>query len=295
MRTLVTGATGRVGSAVVAELLERGATVRALTRNERAAEKLPSGVEIAVGNLLDPVSVEQAMAGVDTLFLLNTVTADELTQALIAYGIAKRLQLKHVTYLSVFRVDQFRDVPHFAAKLAVENALREFGVPYTILRPGYFFQNDVMLKDLLAGPGLYPTPIGTAGIAAVDIRDIGEAAAISLTEPGHDGKTYDLVGPTLLSGLGAAETWGTLLGTTVRYPGEDFDAWEQQMRSHVPGWAAFDLRMMFQGYVERGFASSHHDVERLTKLLGHTPRSYKHFAEETARAWRLSASGRSGA
>src|SRR5579862_4611856 len=98
MRTLVTGATGRVGSAVVAELLERGATVRALTRNERAAEKLPSGVEIAVGNLLDPVSVEQAMAGVDTLFLLNTVTADELTQAFIAYGIAKRLQLKHVTY-----------------------------------------------------------------------------------------------------------------------------------------------------------------------------------------------------
>jgi uncharacterized protein YbjT (DUF2867 family) len=46
---------------------------------------------------------------------------------------------------SVFRVDQFRDVPHFASKLAVENALREFGVPYTILRPGYYIQNDTNL------------------------------------------------------------------------------------------------------------------------------------------------------
>src|SRR6185437_2091474 len=108
----------------------------------------------------------------------------ELTQALIAYGIARRIGLKHVTYLSVFKVDRFRDVPHFASKLAVENALREFGVPFTILRPGYFIQNDVILKDALNGPGIYPMPIGTAGICAVDIRDIAEAAAISLTEDG---------------------------------------------------------------------------------------------------------------
>jgi uncharacterized protein YbjT (DUF2867 family) len=71
------------------------------------------------------------------------------------------LGLKHVTYLSVFKVDQFRDVPHFASKLAVENALREFGVPYTILRPGYYIQNDATLKPALTGPGVYPMPIGS--------------------------------------------------------------------------------------------------------------------------------------
>ncbi len=75
-------------------------------------------------------------------------------------------------------MEQFRDAPHFASKLAVENALREFGVPYTILRPGYYIQNDAMLKGALTGPGLYPIPIGTAGICAVDTRDIAEAAAI---------------------------------------------------------------------------------------------------------------------
>jgi uncharacterized protein YbjT (DUF2867 family) len=210
MKILVTGGTGNVGGAVVKELLKRGAKVRVLARKQPEEGKLPAGVEIAIGDLLDPGSAEQAMQGVDKLFLLNAVVADELTQALIAYGIARRVGLKHVTYLSVFKVEQFRDVPHFASKLAVENALREFGVPYTILRPGYYIQNDALLKGALTGPGIYPMPIGTAGICAVDIRDIAEVAAISLTQDGHEGQTYDLVGPALISGPGNAATWSKL-------------------------------------------------------------------------------------
>lgn len=286
MKILVTGGTGNVGGAVVSELLQRGAEVRVLARKQPEPGKLPAGVEVAIGDLLDPVSVEQAMRGVDKLFLLNAVVTDELTQALIAYGIAKRVGIKHVTYLSVFKVDQFRDVPHFASKLAVENALREFGVPYTILRPGYYIQNDANLKDALTGPGVYPMPIGTAGIAAADVRDIAEAAAISLAEDGHDGQTYDIVAPTMISGPGNAALWGQLLGKEVLYTGHNFDQWEQGMRTRMPSWSAFDLRMMFQGYYDRGFASTETEVARLMKLLGHAPRSYEEFAAETAALWK---------
>jgi len=286
MKILVTGGTGNVGGAVVKELLKRGAEVRVLARKQPEAGKLPTGVEIAIGDLLDPVSVEQAMQGVDKLFLLNAVVTDELTQALIAYGIAKRLGLKHVTYLSVFKVDQFRDVPHFASKLAVENALREFGVPYTILRPAYYIQNDANLKDALLGPGVYPMPIGPAGIAAADIRDIAEAAAISLTEDGHDGQTYDIVASVMISGPGNAELWTKLLNKQIKYTGHNFDQWEQGMRSRMPSWSAFDLRMMFQGYFDRGFQSTETEVARLTKLLGHAPRSYEDFATQTAATWK---------
>lgn len=286
MKILVTGATGNVGSAVVAELLKRGAKIRMLTRKQPEENKVPAGIEVVLGDLLDPASVEKAMQGVDKLFLLNGVVADELTQALIAYGIAKRSGIKHIAYLSVFQVEKFRDVPHFASKLAVESALREFGVPYTILRPGYFFQNDGILQEVLTGPGIYPTPIGTAGIAAVDIRDIAEAAAISLTEEGHGGQTYDLVGPALLSGPGAAAAWSKLLGKEIKYGGHDFDQWERDMRSRMPNWAAFDLRMMFQGYFDRGFASTETEVVRITKLLGHAPRSYEEFAAAIARNWK---------
>jgi uncharacterized protein YbjT (DUF2867 family) len=231
MNILVTGGTGTVGGAVVKELLKRGVNVRVLARKPPEEGKLPAGVEVAIGDLLDPASVEKAMQGIDKLFLLNAVADDELTQALIAYGIAKRAGVKHVTYLSVFKVEQFRDVPHFASKLAVENALREFGVPYTILRPGYYIQNDAMLKAALTGSGFYPVPIGAAGICAVDTRDIAEAAAISLTEEEHDGQTYDLAGPTLISGPGNAATWSKVLGKEIGYAGHNFDQWEQQMRA----------------------------------------------------------------
>ena len=98
MKILVTGGTGNVGGAVVKELLKRGAKVRVLARKQPEEEKLPAGVEVAIGDLLDPASVEQAMQGIGKLFLLNAVVADELTQALIAYGIARRVGLKHVTY-----------------------------------------------------------------------------------------------------------------------------------------------------------------------------------------------------
>jgi uncharacterized protein YbjT (DUF2867 family) len=286
MKILVVGGTGNVGGAVVNDLLKRGAQVRALARKQPEEGKLPGGVEVAIGDLLDPVAVEQAMRGIDKLFLLNAVVADEITQALIAYGIARRVGLKHVTYLSVFKVEQFRDVPHFASKLAVENALREFGVPYTILRPGYYIQNDATLKNALLDSGIYTMPIGTAGICAVDTRDIAEAAAISLTQEGHDGQTYDVVGPSVISGPGNAATWSKLLGREIKYTGHNFDQWEQQMRANVPGWSAFDLRMMFQGYFDRGFASTETEVARITKLLARAPRSYEDFASETATLWK---------
>ena len=285
MKILVTGGTGNVGGNVVTELLKRGAEVRVLARKQPEAGKLPAGVEVAIGDLLDPVAVEQAMQGADKMFLLNAGVPEELTQALIAYGIAKRIGLKHVTYLSVFKVDQFRDVPHFASKLAVESALREFGVPYTVLRPAYYIQNDLNLKAALTGPGVYPMPIGTEGIAAADVRDIAEAAAISLTEEGHEGQTYDIVSPLTISGPGNAALWSKLLGKEIKYTGHNFDQWEQGMRAKAPSWSAFDLRMMFQGYFDRGFASTETEVARLTKLLGHAPRSYEDFATETAKAW----------
>jgi uncharacterized protein YbjT (DUF2867 family) len=164
--------------------------------------------------------------------------------------------------------------------------LREFGVPYTILRPGYYIQNDGTLKDALLGAGVYPMPIGTAGIAAADVRDIAEAAAISLTEDGHEGQTYDVVAPALINGPGNAALWSKLLGKQIQYTGHNFDQWEQTMRGRMPSWSAFDLRMMFQGYFDRGFASTETELARITKLLGHAPRSYEDFAGETAKLWK---------
>jgi len=283
MKILVVGGTGNVGAEVVKALVKRNADVRLLVRKEGAPGM--TGGEVSIGDLLDPVSVAKAMDGVEKLYLLNAVVPDELTQGLIAYDLAKRLKLKHVVYHSVFAVDRFKDVPHFASKLAIENAIREFDVPFTIIRPNYFMQNDATLKDALTKGGVYPMPLGTVGISAVDVRDIAEAAALALTSGAHFGKVYNLNGPELLSGPKIASIWSTLLGKEIRYTGHDMDAFEEQMRNRAPSWSAFDIRMMFQGYLERGFAAEPGDVETLTQLLGHPPRRYEDFAKETAALW----------
>ena len=286
MRVLVTGGTGRVGSEVIKALVKRNVSVRALVRKQEASTTMPEGVELSLGDLLDPVAVRKSLAGIDKLYLLNAVVPDELTQGLIAYDLAKKLQLKQIVYHSVFKVEEFKDVPHFAAKLAIENALREFNLPFTIIRPNYFFQNDVSLKDALMNAGMYPMPLGTPGVSAVDTRDIAEAAAIALTSDGHLGKTYNLNGPEILSGKKIASIWSGLLGKQIAYPGEDLDSFEEQMRNSAPSWSAFDIRMMFQGYLERGFVAENGDVETLTSLLRHPPRRYENFAKETIAAWR---------
>jgi len=128
-------------------------------------------------------------------------------------------------------------------------------------------------------------PLGPVGVSTVDVRDIAEATAIALTTAGHEGKTYNLNGPDIVSGLGAAAVWSEVLGKKIKYAGHDMDAFEKQMREKAPAWSAFDIRMMFQGYIERGFVAGDDDLEKLTTLLGHAPRRYVDFARETAVAW----------
>jgi uncharacterized protein YbjT (DUF2867 family) len=289
MKVLVIGATGRVGTEVVKSLLQRGAGVRALTRKQPKPGAFPDAVEITLGDLNDPVSIAEAMKGVDKLFLLigSESVPVELMQALIAFGLAKRTGIKHVTYVSVYRADQFIEVPHFANKYAVEEAIRAGGVPYTILRPAYFFQNERSLRPALTELGVYPTPAGNEGLAVVDVRDLAEASAISLTEEGHNGKTYDLVSSEMLRGPDAAATWSKLLGKEITYGGHaDFDGFEAHMRkTGSPSWRAWDLRITFEGFVERGFSNTEDQAARFAALLGHQPRTYSSFAEELAREW----------
>jgi uncharacterized protein YbjT (DUF2867 family) len=282
MKILVVGGTGTVGAAVVQQLLARKADLRLFVRDAKTA--LPAGVESFVGDLMDPPAVERALAGIEKVYLLNAVTPDELTQALIVYDLAKGLGIKHIVYHSVFRVDAFPDVPHFASKLAIETALRTFDVPWTVIRPNYFIQNDATLRDAIQS-GIYPTPLGERGISMVDVRDIAEAAAIALTSSGHEGKVYNLNGPDTISGPSAAAIWSELLGTDVRYTGADMNAFEAAARKRGPSWSAFDIRMTFQGYLERGFIAETGDIETLTTLLGHPPRTYRAFAQETAAGW----------
>src|SRR4051812_44281133 len=179
MTIFVTGATGTVGRNVVDQLTKRGADVRALVRDPSKAN-LPSGVAVAQGDLLDVDALRTAFSGVSTLFLLNAVVPDEFTQALITLNLAREAGVERVVYLSVIHSDLYANVPHFAGKFGVERAIERMGFSASILRPAYFMDNDVTVKDVVLGYGVYPMPIGGRGLAMIDARDIGEIAALEL-------------------------------------------------------------------------------------------------------------------
>ena len=281
MKILAVGGSGRVGKLVVQLLLDKKVDVSVFSRKKND-EQIAQTVQ---GDLLEPNSVREGMKGISKLYLLNAVTADEVTQGLIAIDIAKEMKLKHVLYHSVFEAEKFPEVPHFAAKVVIETALKASGLPFTIIRPNFFTQNDLAMKEALKA-GSYPTPLGEKGVSAVDIRDIAEASAISLTSDGHENKTYNLVGPEPLTGSSAAKLWTEALGKPVRYVDANFADWEEKMAKIMPPWSAFELRMMFQGYNEKGFAGSLSDVAVLEKLLGHAPRSYNSFVAEAITSWK---------
>lgn len=286
MKILVTGGTGTVGSAVVRELVARKADVQVLTRDKSKGSQLPQGVTAVEGNLQEVSTVRRVFDDVDTVFLLNAVSPTESSEAHMAITAMRRAGVKHVTYLSVHDADKAAWLPHFGAKVGIEEGLKASGIPYTILRPNNFYQNDYWFKDVLLQYGVYPQPLGDAGVSRVDVLDIAEAAAIALTTPGHEGQTYNLIGPEEMTGTNTAAAWSRVLGRPITYAGDDLDAWEKQSLQYLPDWMVFDFRMMYQHFQERGLKASPEDIARQTKLLGHAPRAFDAFAAATAASWK---------
>jgi uncharacterized protein YbjT (DUF2867 family) len=294
MKFLVLGATGTVGSNVVRELLARGHQVRALTRDPARAATLGAGVEAVKGDLLDPATFGPVFQGLDGVFLLNGVTPSEATEGITAVSAAMTAGVKRLVYMSVQHADRAPHLPHFGGKLGVEAAVKASGADWTILRPSNFFQNDHWFKDVMLQYGVYPQPLGGVGVSRVDVRDIAELAAIALTQPGHAGKVYDLVGPRPVTGAGTAEMWSTALGRKVAYAGDDLEAWEKQSLQYMPAWMVYDFKLMYRHFQQRGLKASDEDVALLTRLLGHAPRRFEDFAAETAQAWTREGAGARG-
>lgn len=278
-KIVVIGGTGTVGSQTVQELVKRGAEVRVMTRSASRIASLPEGVEGVTGSMVEPKSLPGVFAGADKLFLITPLDRDETAQGIDAVDAAVAAGIRRIVYLSVHQADKALTIPHFVSKLPIEGVIRASGVEYTILRPNNFYQNDVVVLGAIRA-GVYPQPTGSVGMHRVDVRDIAEAAAIALTQPGHSGRTYSLVGPRAWTG---AEISGVLtrhLGKPVIYVGDDLKAWAAQMRAFLPGWLVRDLEIMYQHFLNTGFLATQAEIDELTVVLGHAPRSYEAFVEE---------------
>ncbi len=285
MMHLILGGTGTVGGAVVRELMSRNESVRVLTRSPEKVRALPYGAEAVVGDLRDPGGYHRVFSGFDTLFLINAVSETELQEGLAAVNEARRAGAARIVYVSAHDAEKGPHVPHLASKLAIEEAIRRSGVPYTILRPNNFYQNDYWFRAAIQRHGVYPQPIGDVGLSRVDVRDIAEAAANALTRSGFENRAFALVGPEPLTGADCARAYSEVFGREVRYAGNDLQAWAREATLMLPPWMVYDFALMYALFQERGLHATAEQVAETERIVGHLPRTFGDFVQETEAMW----------
>lgn len=207
MTILVTGATGTVGRHIVDQLVKKGERVRGLSRNPAKAN-LPVGVEVVAGNLNEPDTLQAALAGVHGLFLI--ISSDEADATLQTQPkvieLAEQAGVKRVAVLV-----SYEEGP-------VEEALKQSGMEWTLVKPGEFMANILVdWRDSIRSEGVVREAFGHAPSAKVHEADIAAVVVAALTESGHHGQSYILTGPEKLSRIEAVRIISEGIGKDIQF------------------------------------------------------------------------------
>jgi uncharacterized protein YbjT (DUF2867 family) len=281
---LVTGAAGKTGMAVIGALAARDATVRALVHQaDRSRAIAAQGArEVAVGPFEDAAVLAAAAHGANAVYhICPNVSPHEVAYARAVVAAAKAAGVPRFVYHSVLH-PQIEAMPHHWAKLRVEELLLASGLAVTILQPTAYMQNILAGWRSIVEDGVYrvPYPVGTR-ISLVDLRDVAETAALVLTEDGHVGATYELVGTPALAQSEVAEALSLAVGRPVRAVAETVETWENSARA-----AGMDehqrktLAAMFRSYAAHGLIGN---ANALTWLLRRSPATLAQFAADAVR------------
>ncbi len=283
---LVTGATGNVGGGLIPKLIAMGASVRALVRDESKAQGLrDAGVEVFIGDLDKPETLDPAFSGVDKVFLLTPPNPNQVTQARNGIAAAKRAGRPHIVRQSARAIIETAvALPRVSAQHAeIDAELKASGLPYTILRPHNFMQNTLMATQTVASEGTVYMPLKAGKFGMIDVRDVVDAAAKVLTEAGHEGKIYDLTGPESISAQDIAAGLSKALGKEVKYVDVPLEAAREAMLGMgMSEWLTDANNEYFKALSEGLGDFTTNEVEAIT---GHPARSYETFARDFAQVF----------
>jgi uncharacterized protein YbjT (DUF2867 family) len=230
---LVIGSTGNVGRSVVNQLAERGLPVRALVRRPEGAA-LPEGIEIAQGDLTDPDSLDAALHGVDSVFLMWPLPSGDAATAVtkkIAAS-ARRLVLMSSFAAGDERADP--ENPISQVHIAVEQAIEQTGLEWTILRPHGFAANTLGWASQIREDGVVRGVYGSVVSTLIHEADIAAVATTALTTDGHVGATYDLTGPQALTQIEQVAAIGEVIGRPTRWEETTLEVAREQLLTQMP-------------------------------------------------------------
>jgi uncharacterized protein YbjT (DUF2867 family) len=273
---LVTGATGKVGRPLVAELEASGTPFRVGARSPGKA-----GRSAVFFDYDRPESFGPALDGVTRFFLLTSGGTEREAAAVEA---ARKAGVSHVVKLSVWGAEEDSFV-FGRMHRAIEKKIEESGIPWTLLRPNGFMQNFTTYKlDAIRARGAIVDSTGDGRWSIVDTRDVGAVAARVLTHEGHEGRAYALSGPESLSQAEMAERVSKGIGKPVRYVDQSDAEYRKSQRAWGAPEAYAEALVDLNAYYRRGGgASVTRDVE---KVLGRPPGSFDQFVRDHAALWK---------
>ncbi|MFD5684836.1 MULTISPECIES: SDR family oxidoreductase [Streptomyces] len=272
MTILVTGATGTVGRRVVEQLLERGAHVRAVTRDPARAE-FPGGVDVVRGDLADPASLESALEGVTGLHLITfdgglfapLTTGEEIMR------LAREAGVRRVTVLN-----GGGDTP-------METAVRESGLAWTVVMPVEFMANALEWAPGIKADDVVREPFVDRLSAMVHESDIGAVAATALTEDGHGGQVYLITGPQAL-------TVGDKVAAIAAARGRAVELVELTEEEALAGWRAKGMPEDVIGFLIAVYRDTPPEgrtvIDTVEKVTGRPARTFAQWAGEHAEFFR---------
>ncbi|MBC6457013.1 NAD(P)H-binding protein [Actinomadura sp. HBU206391] len=253
---LVTGATGNVGRNVVAQLLDAGEKVRAITRDP-GARTLPGDVEVLAGDLTRPETLPAALRGVDRAFLFP------LFGALGGFfDVARQAGLEHVVLLSSSAVTLPSPGWIGDRHLECESAVAASGLSWTYVRPGAFMANDLAWAAQIAAGGVVRGAYGRASTAPIDERDIAAVAVRSLLAP-RPGMAYELTGPESLTQIDRVRIIGETIGSPLRFEEVPAEQIRRQLIERIPPQGA-DFLLARLAEAQDGAAETLPTVEEVT-------------------------------
>ncbi|GGX25238.1 SDR family oxidoreductase [Streptomyces noursei] len=277
---VVTGATGNVGRPLTQALAEAGEQVTAVSRRPAA---MPDGVRHVAADLAEPTSLTPALDGAKALFLLlsGDLHAPEARPTDII-GLAAASGVRRIVLLSSQGVATRPFGPSRVAMRAVEDALRESGMDWAILRPGGFASNAFAWAESVRTQGTVAAPFGDVGVPVIDPADIAEVAAACLLDDRHAGRVYELTGPEVITPRQQTEAIAAALGSPVRFHELNRDEAKATMTQFVPVELADDTLDIISAPNPAELRVSP-DVER---VLGRAPRPFRSWVARNIAAFR---------
>lgn len=211
---LITGATGTIGRALVAQLASHAADAQVIAASPKG--QVLSGMPARALDLLDAASTEAAMHGVDRLFLLTPAHPEMAAMTAQAVQAAQAAGVRHIVRVSGAGADPDSAVAIARWQGQCDQMVIDSGIAYTLLRPKNFMQNfTTFLRDMIRAGTVYSSQ-GEGRVPFIDARDIVAVAATVLRDPAaHAGQAYTLTGPEALTNAEALATIAQATGRPV--------------------------------------------------------------------------------